>query len=120
MHMHAAHHAQARARARTHVLTHSETPRHAHTRAHATRAHTDGSDAAHMQEWVTAAALTFLDRANAASKPFFLYMNPTAPHAPDANVSLNTFAATATPSVTRVCEGVCVCVSVCVSVYRLC
>ena len=41
-------------------------------------------------------------------------MNPTAPHAPDANVSLNTFAATATPSVTRVCEGVCVCVCVCV------
>jgi len=91
---------------------------HAHTQH--VHAHTDGSDAAHMQEWVTAAALTFLDRANAASKPFFLYMNPTAPHAPDANVSLNTFAATATPSVTRVCEGVCVCVSVCVSVYRLC
>jgi hypothetical protein len=88
---------------------------HAHTQH--VHAHTDGSDAAHMQEWVTAAALTFLDRANAASKPFFLYMNPTAPHAPDANVSLNTFAATATPSVRRVCEGVCVCVCLCLFVF---
>jgi hypothetical protein len=48
---------------------------------------------------VAASALTFLESAKTAAKPFFLYMNPTIPHGPWANASLNDWASTATPSV---------------------
>jgi hypothetical protein len=53
----------------------------------------------HAQDWVAAAALDFLDAAKTKAKPFFLYMNPTIPHGPSANTSLNDWASTATPSV---------------------
>ena len=53
----------------------------------------------HAQDWVAAAALDFLDAATTKAKPFFLYMNPTIPHGPSANTSLNDWASTATPSV---------------------
>ena len=37
----------------------------------------------HNPEWVTESARTFVSGAVAAKEPFFLFMNPTMPHAPD-------------------------------------
>lgn len=37
----------------------------------------------HNLEWVTASAVGFIEQAHDSGKPFFLYMNPTAPHSPD-------------------------------------
>lgn len=36
----------------------------------------------HNMEWVTAAGNNFIEQAHGEGKPFFLYMNPTAPHTP--------------------------------------
>jgi len=36
----------------------------------------------HNLEWMTAAAVGFIEQAHSEGKPFFLYMNPTAPHTP--------------------------------------
>eukprot|EP00947_MAST-08B_sp_MAST-8B-sp1_P004456 g4456.t1 len=52
----------------------------------------------HNMEWVTAAARTFFDQAQAASKPFFLYFNPTMPHSPDIKQAFFNFTTTSTPA----------------------
>merc|ERR1719272_600911 len=47
----------------------------------------------HNQEWVTAEALAFVRGAS----PWFLYMNPTAPHSPSVQEALENYNLTATP-----------------------
>lgn len=42
----------------------------------------------HCQEFITKAAIDFIDQSAAADKPFFLYMAPTVPHSPSPSVSL--------------------------------
>jgi len=52
----------------------------------------------HNMEWVTAKGLDFIQQAHDSSKPFFLYFNPTVPHSPDIEESLNTLTILDTPS----------------------
>merc|ERR1712166_1536265 len=44
----------------------------------------------HNMEWVTSKGMEFIQSAKDASKPFFLYLNPTVPHSPDVEEALNT------------------------------
>jgi arylsulfatase A-like enzyme len=52
----------------------------------------------HNMEWVASKAEAFIDQSVAEDKPFFLYYNPTTPHAPSADVALNSYLLTETPS----------------------
>jgi len=52
----------------------------------------------HNMEWVTAKGLEFIQQAHDSSKPFLLYFNPTVPHSPDIEESLNTLTILDTPS----------------------
>ena len=52
----------------------------------------------HNMEWVTAKAMDFIQSAHDASKPFFLYFNPTVPHSPDVEEALNEIDIRQTPS----------------------
>lgn len=52
----------------------------------------------HNQEWITANGLAFIEQAAADEQPFFLYFNPTLPHAPDVSKALLNFSIRATPA----------------------
>jgi arylsulfatase A-like enzyme len=52
----------------------------------------------HNMEWVTAAGLAFMESAVSASKPFFLYFNPTVPHSPSVTEALFEISIRKTPS----------------------
>ena len=52
----------------------------------------------HNMEWVTSKGMEFIQSAKDASKPFFLYFNPTVPHSPDVEEALNTLTIRDTPA----------------------
>ena len=58
----------------------------------------------HNMEWVAAKGLEFLDLVIAQDRPFLLYFNPTAPHAPDVTDALESGDCLETPEGTLTAE----------------
>eukprot|EP00854_Cymbomonas_tetramitiformis_P010665 gene10665-12614_t len=57
----------------------------------------DNLEFSHNQEWVSQEAVSFIADAHANEAPFFLYFNPTQPHAPTTYEALFNYSARQTP-----------------------